>query len=686
MARSALVILGIGAVLAIDCGRGPPSPPGIRADAELRQATDCGSLTRAVQDLASQQMRAILEAYRKDTGGIAVADSAPAAGAAAGAAPASYSTTNVQVQGVDEADFVKNDGTRIFTLARGALWAAHSWPPEDLLLAAHLDIEGYPQSMFLDGDRVAVLSQVWSQAAADGPATSYTCALFATCSFGFPTTKVTVVDVGDLSAPAVRGEIYLPGYANEARRVGSKVLVVLNDAVRWPTGIRYWPDPIGGWNRDRQSAISDLEDRNDAIIYRTPIESWFPQGRRKLSSGEIVNVGYSCSDFYLPDAPEQLGLATIATVDLDRLEAGAARTSIVGLVDQIHATPTTLYLASRHYWWWAEPGQRDFTYLHRFDISQPGRALYVASGGVEGHLGNQFSLDDRDGLLRVAATTATWPAQGARHWTFGNHISVLGLREEKGRQRLAMIGDSGPLEENETIFASRFAGDKAFVVTFRSVDPLVTVDLRDPAHPRKVAELTEPGFSTLLQPIDDGHIVALGIDLPDPDAQGYVDWNRRAVKLSLYDVTDLAHPRRTSQVLVGTSWGWTQALWDHHAFNWYPQRKLLGLPFSDWIVPQPGQRWYDSFVSDLRLFSVDPAAGITPLGALSMGDVYVKAGDGVWTYWYRPWVQRGVMATDGSGNDFVYAISDAGLRSAALRYLGAPLATVPFPGAATSVP
>jgi hypothetical protein len=310
----------------------------------------------------------------------------------------------------------------------------------------------------------------------------------------------------------------------------------------------------------------------------------------------------------------------------------------------------------------------------------------VASGGVEGYLGNQFALDDRDGLLRVAATTAIWPAEGAGHLTFGNHISVLGLREEAGTERLAMIGDTGLLEENEQIFAARFVGDRAFVVTFRSFDPLVTVDLRDPAHPRKVAELTEPGFSQLLQPIDDGHLLALGIELPDPDAQGHVDRNRRAVKLALYDVSDLAHPRRTSQVLVGTAWGWTAALWDHHAFNWYPQRKLLGLPFSDWTEPQPGQPWYDSFVSDLRLFAVDTATGIAPLGALSMSDVYRTVGGGNWSSWYRPWVQRGVMATDQSGNDFVYAVSDAGVRSAALRDLTVPLGTALFSSPATSSP
>ncbi|MFL5388197.1 MAG: beta-propeller domain-containing protein, partial [Myxococcales bacterium] len=390
MARRALVFLGVAAALSVDCGNGRPTPPGIRADVRLRAAADCESLNRQIQDLAIDQMRATVEAYR---GPIAFAAAAP------GAAPTSFSTTNIQVPGVDEADVVKNDGTRIFTLADGALWAARSWPPQDLAIAGHLPIEGYAQSLFLDGDRVVVLSLVPTQEAGGGAAAMAPCPLFSDyCLAGNPATKITVVDVSALSAPAVRAELYLPGYVNEARRIGSSVMLISQDSVRWPRDIRYF-----GADTDA------LEERNEAIIRATPVEAWFPPGSRKLADGTSVDLGYHCGDFYLPDAPERLGLATIGRLDLDHLDAGISRTSIVGEVSQIHATPTTLYLASEHFWWWPERGQRDFTYLHRFDISEPGRAVYVASGGVEGHPGDQFALDDRDGLLRVAATTRGSP-------------------------------------------------------------------------------------------------------------------------------------------------------------------------------------------------------------------------------------------------------------------------------------
>ena len=157
--------------------------------------------------------------------------------------------------------------------------------------------------------------------------------------------------------------------------------------------------------------------------------------------------------------------------------------------------------------------------------------------------------------------------------------------------------------------------------------------------------------------------------------------SRRALQLSIFDVSDLANPKRTAQTPIGTAWAYSEAMWDHHAFNWYrpdPAKPgLLAIPFSDWIQPAPAP-WWSGFVSDVRLFSVDPAGSISAKGSLGMGDVYIQQGSGNWTWWYRPWVRRSVMATDVAGNTYLYAVSDAGVRSAALSSLGSPLATALF--------
>ena len=676
--------------LAIACARSNPAdPPGIVGRVHLARAATCESLARAVQDTAVRQMQSQLEEWsrlRPMPGIISVAGGPTPAPAGA---PASYSTTNVQVAGVDEADFVKNDGTRILVLSGRTLFAATSWPPADLSVAGKLEIEGWPTSMFLDGDRVVVFSSIWTSEA--GPWNGES---FAPCPSGgcwsLATTKITVVDVRSLSAPAALAEVYLPGYAAGARRIGRSVRLVLGDSVRWPQkiqwGLPYDPALFSDPTRFAL-ALGALEHANEAIIRATPLESWFPKGARKLPDGTTVDIGYRCTDFYLSNAPERLGLVTVATLDLANLDAGVARSSILSEPGVLYATADHLYLATRHWWWWAMTGQRDWTYLHAFDVSDPATASYIGSGGVEGVVNDQFALDEHRGYLRVATSTTRYSGDPADprsfHLELGSRLTVLGAAPGgDGGTSLTPVGEISSLVEGERLMATRFTGDRGYGVTFRYVDPLVTLDLSDPTRPKKVAELTLPGFSTYLQPIDDAHLLAIGIDLP-LDQGGHPDWNKRAMQLSVFDVSNLAEPKRSAQVTVGTGWASSEALWDHHAFNWYrpdPSRPgLLAIPFSDWVQAAPGTPWWTGFVSDVRMFSVDAAAGITPLGSLSMGDVYIQQGTGNWSWWYRPWVRRSVLATDQAGRTFAYAVSDAGVRAAALDRLDVPIATALFP-------
>jgi hypothetical protein len=681
-------------ILLFACGRQEPAaaPADVPSRVSLARAATCESLTRAVQDTAVRQMRSQMDAWK---GTLPAAGPVATAGAAtpqASGPPTSYSTTHLQVAGVDEADFVKNDGARIFVLSGRKLFAATSWPPQDLAVAGKLEIEGWPSTMFLEGNQVVVFSSIWTVppggGAGVGGASIAPCPSNG-CFSGWSTTKITVVDVSRLSAPAVSSELYLPGYSAGARRVGSSVRLVLGDQIRWPEAIRWWPpyDPSLYQHPDKLvAAIVALEEANEAAIRAAPLESWFPKGERKLPDGTVVDVGYRCTDFYLSNAPERLGLVTIATLDLAHPEAGVSRASIVGEPGVLYATPERLYLASPHWWWWPMAGQREWTYLHAFDIADPAGAAYIGSGAVEGSVGDQFAMDEHDGYLRVATSTSRYSVDPSHPQSFrfepGSRLSVLAPQPDPhGGSNLALVGAIASLSDGERLMATRFVGDRGYAVTFRYVDPLVTLDLSDPAHPRKVAELTIPGFSTYLEPIDENHLLSIGVELP-VDSAGRTQWGKRSLQLSVFDVTDPAKPTRTAQALVGTAWASSEAMWDHHAFNWYrPDRAkpgILAIPFSDWIQAAPGTPWWTSFVSDVRMFSVD-AARISPLGSLSMGDVYVQQGSGDWTWWYRPWVRRSVLATDQSGNTFVYAVADAGVRTAPLLHPDAPLATALFP-------
>ena len=674
------------------CAKGtsqPGRPADIQQHVALKAVASCDELTGTVQAAAVLQMRRQLDVYKKGLYPVAYGGADGTPGATPAAPPAGYTTTNNQVAGVDEADFMKNDGTRIFVLSGDSLYAAKSWPPRELAVAGRLPIEGWPQSMFLRGDTVVVLSSLWSQSGGGGggacPLGAARAGLVAMCRGGAANTKVTVVDVSSLAAPKVISETYLPGYGSYARRVDSSVRLVLADSVRWPKEVKWWPEWRAEYNHDHDqlvAAIDALENANEAVIRQTPAQSWFPNGTRKLADGSLIDVSYQCTDFFVANAPERLGLLTVVTLDLDHPAAPPARASIIGEPGVVYATAQNLYVASEHWWWWEAPGQEDHTYLHQFDISDKARTSYVGSGGVAGHVGNQFALDEFDGYLRVAATTIRRPksdSDNGFHLEVGNHVAVFGRRGSE----LEQVGDSGMLAAGEGIRGVRFVGDRGFVDTFRGIDPLITLDLRAPARPRKIAELTMPGFSTYLQPIDEGHLLAIGTDLPAPDpVTGQVDWSRRALQLSVFDVSDLSHPSRSAVRTIGTMAAWSEALYDHHAFNWYGPRNLLAIPFSDWRQSGTTRNWYDDFVSDVRILKVN-STSIEPAGSLGMGDVYIQAGAGHWSYRYQPWVRRSVLATDDAGHDYVYAISDAGLRVADLADLNHPLATALFPASRT---
>jgi hypothetical protein len=286
-------------------------------------------------------------------------------------------------------------------------------------------------------------------------------------------------------------------------------------------------------------------------------------------------------------------------------------------------------------------------------------------------------MDEYQDFLRVATTISTRIPDAANPlntWgtlEFNNRVSVLG----QDHKELKIVGRSEDIAKGERLQSSRFIGPKGFVVTFLQTDPLFTFDLSDPAHPTRVGELVVPGFSTYLHPLDDNHLLAIG-ELRDSSGS----WTSRALKLSIFDVTDFAHPVETFTQVVGTSNGYSEAQWDHKAFNYFPERGLLAIPFWDYDANAYSDvDYWSSFVSDLRVFQVSATTGFVPKGSLSMNDVfqsfnYYDPSNGArWTYYWTPSIRRSVMA-----DNYVYAISDAGIRVADVDSLPAWIATTLF--------
>lgn len=654
------------AMLAAACS-GDRAQPSIQRQLALTSFESCESLEQYIEDTAVQQMRIALEPVREIGGLVPLAAGAATrsdATATQESAPNGYTRTNTQVDGVDEADIVKTNGTHIFALAGSTLHIAKSWPAEEMALQATLRLEGYPREMFLEegADRVTVLSAVHTNYATTSgfaPASDYAC--FAWGCGGRSATKVTIIDVSDTTAPTVTAEHYLPGWYDNSRRVGTSLRLVLNDSFDYPEDVRWWPE-----GSDSKRAFRKLMDRNEAAMRARTLDEWLPKTRRRNRDGSMNELSYQCTDFAAPNAPVQLGLATIATIDLAE-PTDVHRTSIVATTSEIYATPESLYLAERHWWWFQEADQTNYTYVFKFDIREPKSAALVAAGGFEGNILNQFSMDEYEGNLRVA-TTITRTKGDNDDWRIETSNRVIVLDPALG-----VIGQTKPLAEGESIYSARFIGERGFVVTFRQIDPLFTLDLSNPRQPEVLGELKVPGFSTYLHPLDANHLLAIGIDLPDPNDNGFAQFPEQRMKLTIFDVTDLRNPREKFTQLVGTAYSWSDALYEHKAFNYFAETGMLAIPFTDWQSWETGDRWWTTFVSQVRVFHIDVDAGITSKGALDMYDVYRTTNDNIWSPFWSPWVRRSVMA-----DDYVYAISDAGIRAGKIEDAVTPVSTIRF--------
>jgi hypothetical protein len=280
----------------------------------------------------------------------------------------------------------------------------------------------------------------------------------------------------------------------------------------------------------------------------------------------------------------------------DALPGPDASTTVGGVGGQIYASTSGLYVFDTHVGsWWDEGDAGTTTNLYKFDLTA-GDAPLVAMGSVPGMTLDQFSLDEHDGLLRIATTDGF--GDGA-----SNAVTVLAA----AAGRLEAVGSVSGLARGERIYSVRFAGDRGYVSTFRQIDPLFVLDLATPTAPRVTGELKVPGYSTHLMPLDDTHLLGVGRDV-DP-----ITGRDTGLQLSIFDVGDPAAPKRSATyTFVGGDWGsWSPASWDHHALGWFAAQGILALP-----VQETG------WMTDLVVFRIDTGSpdAFTRLGTIEHTD------------------------------------------------------------------
>lgn len=272
---------------------------------------------------------------------------------------------------------------------------------------------------------------------------------------------------------------------------------------------------------------------------------------------------------YDPDCKDPAAFLNVLALDVGTLESSLTSV-LTGYASVIYVSQEAMYITFQEYdsssTFVGIQGQMDDSSANAVAVSTDSTSTTIyrmgldgllvtaeARGSVPGYLLNQFSLDEQDGMLRVA-TTFSWENQRNAVYVLDTNLTIIGALED--------------LAPGERVYSCRFSGDTLYLVTFRQVDPLFVIDLSDPTAPAVQGELKIPGFSSYLHPIGDGLLVGIGME-------------NSSLKLSLFDVADPYQPIELDSLLV-PGWSHSQALWDHKAVTYDPMTKSLIIPVSSY--------------------------------------------------------------------------------------------------------
>jgi uncharacterized secreted protein with C-terminal beta-propeller domain len=547
------------------------------------------------------------------------AESAPTSGAGQ-----DFSTTNVQESGVDEPDEVKTDGKRIFVAENGRLYAldARSNPPK-LLGMLDFGDSSYGQQLLLSGDRLLVMSGQPIYYAIDvvTPGGPVRAAQAMPIRPGVQASTLTLVDVSKPDAMKVLRTMSVNGGYLSARMTGHTARVIFSATPQ------VLPVLQGTATADQTPKIA-----------RTTTPDWRPTYKlRRGRTGRIARHALvRCTAIAHSAVFSGLNSLTVLTIDIDKGLDPVDSDAVMTDGQTVYASKDNLYVATQK----AMVEQPDSqapppdqqTEIHKFDISKPDETTYEGSGVVTGTLLNQYSMSEQDGLLRVASTQAPlWWAPGSER---SSESFVTVLKQDGGALR--EIGRVGDLGKGERIYAVRFLGDVGYVVTFRQVDPLYTVGLSDPEHPKVLGSLDLLGYSAYLHPVGPGLLLGVG---QSADEQGRTE----GTQVSLFDVSDPSKPARLSNKLVGSGSSSTVEF-DPHAFLWWDPLHLAVLPVQVYDYSGDGKS-ATQFTGAIG-FNATRAGGVTEAGRASQ-----PAGP----YGYSAPVDRSVVV-----GDRLFTISSAG--------------------------
>lgn len=514
-----------------------------------------------------------------------------------------FSSTNVQVEGVDEADLIKTDGSYIYQINNGALVITRAVPADQMKLMARISFDQSsfnPSDFYVADNKLVLLGSGWNEPGPlPVPQAKMSADMYMVPPYyrGITTTRALVYDISNKNNPVKIRELELKGQYVTSRRIGSTLYLICNDYINY-----YAPEE------------------------NVPL----PAYRDSAAGGIMANI--SCEKIrYFPGCSYYSYIVT-AALEIDQPGLAAKVDTYLGTAENIYASGNNLYIAIPAVINQgpvindtAMPYQnQDATNVYRFALKDKS-LTYNARGKVPGHILNQFSMDEYKSFFRIATTA--YNSSGLTT----NNIYVL-------NENLQINGKIEEIAPGERIYSARFMGDRAYMVTFRQVDPFFVIDLANPAQPKILGKLKIPGYSDYLHPYDENHIIGFGKDtIEGKSYDGAPLAYYQGMKVAVFDVSNVNNPVEMDKVIIGDRGTDSELLNNHRALLFSREKNLLAFPVSvaeinPATVSQNPNSFpaYGSFsYQGAYIYNISLAGGLEYKGRIThiSQEDYLKAGD-----------------------------------------------------------